>query len=99
MVTTVVTEDMASCYRTYGLIPDCIVGNACRFCWMADGYRHTDRREEKLLAGRKGTFDGRYGCRKCFSVTFDKSNKTALTGMNTIYVPYPALFRECEVKK
>ena len=32
-------------------------------------------------------------------VTFDKSNKTALTGMNTIYVPYPALFRECEVKK
>ena len=32
-------------------------------------------------------------------VTFDKSNKTALTGMNTIYVPYPALFREWEVKK
>ena len=50
-------------------------------------------------AGRKGTFDGRYGCRKCFCVTFDKSNKTALTGMNTIYVPYPALFIECEVKK
>ena len=25
-------------------------------------------------AGRKGTFDGRYGCRKCFCVTFDKSN-------------------------
>ena len=25
--------------------------------------------------GRKGTFDGRYGCRKCFCVTFDKSNK------------------------
>ena len=51
------------------------------------------------LAGRKGTFDGRYGCRKCFCVTFDKSNKTALTGMNTIYVLYLALFRECEVKK
>ena len=50
-------------------------------------------------AGHKGTFDGWYGCRKCFCVTFDKSNKTALTGMNTIYVPYPALFRECEVKK
>lgn len=32
-------------------------------------------------------------------VTFDKSNKTALTGMNTIYVMYLALFRECEVKK
>ena len=32
-------------------------------------------------------------------VTFDKSNKTALTGANIIYVPYPALFRECEVKK
>ena len=26
-------------------------------------------------------------------------SKTALTGMNTIYVPYLALFRECEVKK
>ena len=25
--------------------------------------------------GRKGTFDGRNGCRKCFCVTFDKSNK------------------------
>ena len=32
------------------------------------------------LAGRKGTFDGRYGCRKCFCVTFDKSNKTAVSG-------------------
>lgn len=31
-------------------------------------------------AGRKGTFDGRYGCRKCFCVTFDKSNKTAVSG-------------------
>ncbi len=31
-------------------------------------------------------------------VTFDKSNKTTLTGTNTFYVPYPALFRECEVK-
>ncbi len=30
--------------------------------------------------GRKGTFDGRYGCRKCFCVTFDKSNKTAVSG-------------------
>ena len=27
-------------------------------------------------AGRKGTFDGRYGCRKCFCVTLDKSNRT-----------------------
>lgn len=34
-----------------------------------------------------------------FAFTFDKSNKTALTGANIIYVPYPALFRECEVKK
>ena len=33
-------------------------------------------------AGRKGTFDGRYGCRKCFCVTFDKSNKTAVSGEN-----------------
>lgn len=31
-------------------------------------------------AGRKGTFDGRYDCRKCFCVTFDKSNKTAVSG-------------------
>ncbi len=31
-------------------------------------------------AGRKGTFDRRYGCRKCFCVTFDKSNKTAVSG-------------------
>ena len=30
--------------------------------------------------GRKGTFDGWYGCRKCFCVTFDKSNKTAVSG-------------------
>ena len=29
---------------------------------------------------RKGTFDGRNGCRKCFCVTFDKSNKTAVSG-------------------
>ena len=63
------------------------------------GRCRTDVHKEVMPpAGRKGTFDGRYGCRKCFCVTFDKSNKTALTGMNTIYVPYPALFRECEVK-
>ena len=52
-------------------------------------------------AGRKGTFDGRYGCRKCFCVTFDKSNKTAvsgenflniaITGVNKNYVPCLAL--------
>ena len=51
--------------------------------------------------GRKGTFDGRYGCRKCFCVTFDKSNKTAvsgesflniaMSGVNKNYVPYLAL--------
>ena len=59
-------------------------------------------------AGRKGTFDGRYGCRKCFCVTFDKSNKTAvsgdsflniaMSGVNKNYVPYLALKRE-EVRK
>ena len=58
--------------------------------------------------GRKGTFDGRYGCRKCFCVTFDKSNKTAvfgdsflniaMSGVNKNYVPYLALKRE-EVRK
>ena len=52
-------------------------------------------------AGRKGTFDGRYGCRKCFCVTFDKSNKTAvsgesflniaMSGVNKNYVSYLAL--------
>ena len=59
-------------------------------------------------AGRKGTFDGRYGCRKCFCVTFDKSNKTAvsgesflniaMSGVNKNYMPYLALKRE-EVRK
>ena len=29
---------------------------------------------EGIPAGRKGTFDGRYGCRKCLRY-FDKSNK------------------------
>ena len=36
--------------------------------------------------GRKGTFDGRYGCRKCFCVTFDKSNKTAVSGENFLNI-------------
>ena len=59
-------------------------------------------------AVRKVTFDGRYGCRKCFCVTFDKSNKTAvsgdsflniaMSGVNKNYVPYLALKRE-EVRK
>ena len=52
MVTTVVAKDMASCYRTYGLIPDCIVENACRFCWMADGYRLDEMdAEAELVSG------------------------------------------------
>ena len=29
-----------------------------------------------IKKGRKSTFDGRNDCRKCFCVTFDKSNKT-----------------------
>ena len=33
--------------------------------------------------GAKAAFDGRNGCRKCFCVTFDESNKA--------YAPYPAL--------
>ena len=41
-------------------------------------------------AGRKGTFDGRYGCRKCFCVTFDKSNKTAVSGESFLISPYLA---------
>ena len=59
-------------------------------------------------AGRKDTFDGRYGCRKCFCVTFDKSNKTAvsgedfllsaMTGVNSNYVPYLVLLLEGEVR-
>ena len=44
------------------------------------GYADTYRRRNSPPAGRKGTFDGRYGCRKCFCVTFDKSNKTAVSG-------------------
>ena len=35
--------------------------------------------------GRKGTFDGRYGGRKGFCVTFDKSNKTAVSGEDFFY--------------
>jgi hypothetical protein len=38
---------------------------------------------DKPPAGRKGAFDGRNGCQKCFCVTFDESNKA--------YAPYPAL--------
>ena len=34
MVITAVTEDTASCHRTYGLIQDYTVGNACRFLWI-----------------------------------------------------------------
>ena len=43
-------------------------------------YLMKNGRQQDVLppAGRKGTFDGRYGCRKCFYVTFDKSNKTAV---------------------
>ncbi len=37
-------------------------------------------------AGRKGTFDGRYGCLKCFCFTFDKSNKTAVSGENFLNI-------------
>ena len=33
--------------------------------------------------GAKAAFDGRYGCRKCFCVTFGESNKAC--------APYPAL--------
>ena len=33
--------------------------------------------------GAKAAFDGRYGCQKCFCVTFGESNKA--------YAPYPAL--------
>ena len=60
-------------------------------------------------AGRKVTFDGRYGCRKCFCVTFDKSNKTAvssdsflniaMSGVNKDYMQYLALLLEGEVKE
>jgi len=66
------------------------------------GWCRTDVHKDVMPpAGRKGTFDGRYGCRKCFCVTFDKSNKTAvsgenflniaITGVNKNYVPCLAL--------
>ena len=66
-------------------------------------YLMKNERQQDVLppAGCKGTFDGRYGCRKCFCVTFDKSNKTAvsgenflniaITGVNKNHVPYLAL--------
>ena len=40
-------------------------------------------RERSPRQGAKAAFDGRNGCRKCFCVTFDESNKA--------YAPYPAL--------
>ena len=43
-------------------------------------FRISPREREEIEA--KGTFDRRYGCRKCFCVTFDKSNKTAVSGEN-----------------
>ena len=66
------------------------------------GRRRTDVHADVMPpAGRKGTFDGRSGCRKCFCVTFGKSNKTAvsgegffniaITGVNKNHVPYLAL--------
>ena len=66
-------------------------------------YLMKNERQQDVLppAGCKGTFDGRYGCRMCFCVTFDKSNKTAvsgenflniaITGVNKNYVPCLAL--------
>lgn len=50
MVITAVTEDTASCHRTYGLIQDYTVGNACRFLWMGNGYRQ----EWKWMLPRTG---------------------------------------------
>ena len=39
----------------------------------------------------KAAFDGRNGCRKCFCVTFDESNKA--------YAPYPALITTRQGRK
>ena len=39
-------------------------------------------------AGRKGTFDGRYGCRKCFYVLLTKVTKP----------PYPAHISFCRIR-
>lgn len=50
MVITAVTEDTTSCHRTYGLIQDYTVGNACRFLWMGNGYRQ----EWKWMLPRTG---------------------------------------------
>ncbi len=68
------------------------------------GIKGLDWCRRPRTAGRKGTFDGRYGCRKCFCVTFDKSNKTAvsgerflniaMSGVNKNYVPYLALIQK-----
>ncbi|WP_242974451.1 hypothetical protein [Blautia sp. An81] len=41
--------------------------------------------------GAKAAFDGRNGCRKCFCVTFDESNKA--------YAPYPALITTRQGRK
>ena len=60
MVITAVTEDTTSCHRTYGLIQDYTVGNACRFLWMGNGYRQ----EWKWMLPRTGKlyiYDGPAG--------------------------------------
>ena len=49
-------------------------------------------------AGRKGTFDGRYGCRKCFCVTFDKSNKTAVSGERFLNIAMSGVRRMNNIK-
>ena len=51
-----------------------------RLLSLSVGVEQTSNPDVLPPAGRKGTFDGRNGCRKCFCVTFDKSNKTAVSG-------------------
>ena len=46
---------------------------------------------ESARQGAKAAFDGRNGCRKCFCVTFDESNKA--------YAPYPALITTRQGRK
>ncbi len=57
-------------------VTPCECNHAGRWCWTGQR-RGTAKHRPQTEApeGRKGIFDGRNVCQKCFCVTFDESNK------------------------